>query len=186
LTAGHGRSYFEVKPASVNGEAALSGVIESVGRRGFDLVIVDTAAGLTDYAAEALRVCDYVLIPQQAEPLGIRSIPQILHAIQELRKQGRRLQVAGIVLTMVQSDQPESVEVARELRKIIPAQLLLESVVPRDPTFLRASGVGVPLGLLFKKPPAAALVFDQMAAELERKLKLDTAEEANEFTRLMD
>lgn len=186
LTSGQNQNFFATHASGVDGEAALKGVFERLDKRGFDVVVVDTAAGLTGYSGDALRVCDYVLIPQQAEPLAIRSIPQILQAIQTLRKEGRKLQVAGIVLTMIQSDQRESVEVARELRQIIPAQLLLESAVPRDPAFLKASGVGVPLGLLYKKPPAAALVFDQMAAELEHKLKLETADETNEFTRLMD
>jgi chromosome partitioning protein len=186
LTCGQNYNFFQAKPDGVDGEQALRGVLAGVERLGLDVVVIDSAAGLTGYSADALRVCDYVLIPQQAEPLGIRSIPQILQGIQELRRQGKSLKVAGIVLTMIQSDQPESVEVARELRNIIPAQLLLESAVPRDPAFLKASGVGVPLGLLFKKPPASALVFDQMAAELERKMKLESMEDANEFTRLMD
>lgn len=186
LTSGQNQSFFQLRPDGVNGEEALRGVLSRVDEIGFDVVIVDTAAGLSDYSADALRVCDYVLIPQQAEPLGIRSIPQILQGIQELRKQGKALKVAGIVLTMIQSDQAESVEVARELRNIIPSQLLLESAVPRDPAFLKASGVGVPLGLLFKKPPASALVFDQMAAELESKMKLEATEDADEYTRLMD
>lgn len=186
LTSGKSPDFFDLRPEGIVGEDALRSVLEGVEPRGFDVIIVDTAAGLSDYSADAMRVCDYVLIPQQAEPLGIRSIPQILHAIQQLRRQGRRIKVAGIILTMIQSDQPESVEVARELRSIIPSQLLLESAVPRDASFLKASGVGVPLGLLYKKPPAAALVFDQMAAELEAKMKLEALDEANEFTRLMD
>ena len=159
LTSGQNHSFFTLQPSSVDGEAALRGVLAAVEKRGFYVIIVDTAAGLTDYSADAMRVCDYVLIPQQAEPLGIRSIPQILQAVQELRKQGKKLKVAGIVLTMVQSDQAESVEVARELRNIIPSQLLLEAVVPRDAAFLKASGVGVPLGLLFKNPPGRSARF---------------------------
>jgi chromosome partitioning protein len=163
-------------------------VLDTAEDEGFDLVVIDTPAGLAEYAGDALRCCDYVLIPQQAEPLGIRSIPQILQAVQELRRGGCEIKVAGIVLTMVQSNQAESVEVARELRKLIPAQLLLESMVPRDPVFLKASGVGVPLGLLYKKPPASALVFDQMAAELEQKMHLEHEDDddADDFTRLMD
>ena len=187
LTAGKAPGFFEVQPEGTNGREALQKVLDAVEEDDFDLVVIDTPAGLSDYAGDSLRCADYVLIPQQAEPLGIRSIPQILQAIQELRRSGCEIKVAGIVLTMVQSDQAESVEVARELRKLIPAQLLLESMVPRDPVFLKASGVGVPLGLLYKKPPASALVFDQMAAELEQKMHLEHIEDdAEDFTRLMD
>jgi chromosome partitioning protein len=86
---------------------------------------------------------------------------------------------------VVQHGQHESTEVVRELRQIIPPKLLIESIVPRDPIFLKASGLGVPLGLIYAKPPAAALVFDQMAAELETRLKLKT-EDVPTTDRLMD
>jgi chromosome partitioning protein len=87
---------------------------------------------------------------------------------------------------MMQHGQRESAEVVRELRQIIPPRLLFECVVPRDPLFLRASGIGVPLGLLYNNPPAAALVFDQLAAELELRLKLTLDDDALLPTRLMD
>jgi len=187
LTSGQNHSFFQIQGDGVDGEAAMLAMLESIEPRGFDLVLIDTAAGLGDYSADALRVCDHVLIPQQAEPLGLRSLPQILKGIQQLRKQGKKLQVAGIVLTMVQADQKESAEVTREVRRIIPAKLLLDSMVPRKRAFLKASSVGVPLGLLYKKPPVAALVFDQMAAELETRMMLeDSDDEEEEYTRLMD
>ena len=145
-----------------------------------------TPAGLTGSSGDVLRLADSVLIPQQAEPLGIRSIPQMLQAIQFLRNHGSKLEVAGILMTMVQADLKESAEVVRELRALVPAQLLCQTSIPRDPVFLKASAAGVPLGLLHRNPPAAAHVFDQLAAELEPRLQLQAPDSANEYTRLMD
>lgn len=189
LTAGQPGGFFEEQhPDPEEGDEALRKVLADVAEENFDLVLFDTHAGLTGHTGSVLRVCDSVLIPQQAEPLGIRSIPQMLRAVRYLRERGAKLEIAGIVMTMVQQDHRESSEVVRELRSLIPPALLCSTVVPRDPVFLKAAAAGVPLGLLYRQPPSAAYVFDQLAAELEPRLSLTPpqAEHAYEFTKLMD
>jgi hypothetical protein len=47
--------------------------------------------------------------------------------------------------------------------------------------------VGVPVGLLYQQPPAVAHSFDQLAAELEPRLRLERARpNDHEHTKLMD
>ena len=189
LTAGREGSFFHLDSAAPPGWGeGFEQVLESVGPDGFDVVLVDTAAGLMGCGLEILKRSDYVLIPQQAEPLGVRSIPHILTAIAQLRRQGNRVQVAGVLMTMLQEKEEESVDVVRQLNEMLPPGLLLPNSIPRDVIFLKASGAGVPLGLLNERPPAAALAFDQLAVELEGRMKLEPAEEelANGVTRLMD
>ncbi len=187
LTAGQAHSFFQVAADGIDGVEAVREVLAQVGQRRFDLVLFDTPAGLTGLTSDILRLADFTLVPQQAEPLGLRSIPQILHALKYLRQQGARVELVGILLTMVQADQPEAQQVIHELRTILPPRLVLETAVPRDPIFLKASSAGVPLGLLYRNPPAAALLFDQLAAELESRMRLSTSTTtANEHTRLMD
>ncbi|MEM7147042.1 MAG: ParA family protein, partial [Verrucomicrobiota bacterium] len=159
---------------------------DKVGRIGFDLVIFDTAAGVFGYTAQVLRCVDYVLIPQQAEPLGVRSIPQILQMIAHLREDEAKLKVLGVLLTMMQADQAQCQEVARELREVLKGELLLNTDIPRDEVFLKASETGVPVGLLYRHPPESAVVFDRLAAEVESRMKLNSTNERNEYTRLMD
>lgn len=186
MPAGQLESLFEVRPPGEDGRPALQRMLHAFEENGLDIVLIDTPAGLTGCTGDVLRVADYALVPQQAEPLGVRSLPQMLTALQKLRQQGARLELAGILLTMMQNGQRESSEVGRELRQIIPPRLMFESVVPRDPLFLKASGLGVPLGLLYANPPAAAVVFDQLAAELEARLRLQGTHDAAIPTRLMD
>ena len=186
MPAGQLESFFDVKPPGTDGVAGIERILAACARRGIDIVLVDTPAGLTGYTGDVLRAVDYAIVPQQAEPLGVRSLPQMLQALQMLRQRGAKLELAGILLTMMQQGQHESAEVVRELRQIIPPRLLFESVIPRDPLFLRASGMGVPLGLLYANPPVAAVVFDQFAAELESRLRLRPADDALIPTRLMD
>lgn len=186
MPAGQLESFFDVRPPGEDGRPALQRMLNAFAESGLDIVLIDTPAGLTGYTGDVLRVVDFALVPQQAEPLGVRSLPQMLTALQKLRQQGAKLELAGILLTMMQNGQRESSEVGRELRQIIPPRLMFESVVPRDPLFLKASGLGVPLGLLYANPPASAVVFDQLAAELEARLRLKGTHDAAIPTRLMD
>jgi chromosome partitioning protein len=188
LTSGKPHGYFEAVQPGIDGAAAMRRVVDELrGRKQFDVVLIDTPAGLQGITGDVLRMADSVLIPQQAEPLGMRSIPQVLHAIQSLRAAGSPLEVAGILMTMVQNEQRESTDVIRELRALLPARLLLDTLIPRDPVFIKASAVGVPVGLLYQQPPAVAHSFDQLAAELEPRLRLERARpNDHEHTKLMD
>lgn len=187
MTAGRTASFFEATRPEVDAAEGLRRVVADVEKKGYDLVIIDTPAGMHGITGDVMKVADYVLIPQQAEPLGMRSIPQVLHAIQTLRAAGGKLEVAGILLTMVQHDQKESADVIRELRGLLPGRLMLDTLIPRDATYMKASAVGVPVALLYAQPPAAAHVFDQLAAELEPRLRLTrNLPQNDDYTRLMD
>jgi chromosome partitioning protein len=188
MTAGREGSFFHLDVSAPPGWGeGFEQILEGLEPEGFDLILVDTAAGLMGCGVELLKRSNYVLIPQQAEPLGVRSIPHILTAIAQMRREGSRVQVAGVLMTMLQEDEEESAGVLRQLRELLPGGLLLPNSIPRDPVFLKASGAGVPLGLLHARPPAAALAFDQLAVELEGRMKLEQVEEVSDgFTRLMD
>lgn len=252
LTAGQRESFYELGP-DLEGAEGVGKIFEDLERMGFDLMLVDTAAGVFGATAEILRLSDYVLIPQQAEPLGARSIPQILEVVADLRegasragsaRAGRaaalstsreaaapaaddrvtgtffrsppgsperlrddriasrlagekgipparrarasRLEVAGVLLTMTQKNKPECANVARELRGIASPGLVLETEIPRDDVFMKASVAGVPVALLYEKAPPAAVAFDQLAAELEERMKLGPVEGKREYSRLLD
>ena len=158
--------------------------------KSFDVVLVDTAAGVHGLTRELMALADHLILPLQAEPLSARTLPQMLRAASLLRKQngGAAPGIAGLLLTMVRPDDAVSEEVRREVRQMLPKELVFDAEIPRDHAFLKASRAGVPLGLLQRQPPASALNFDRLAAELEERLQWKTdPENANdEYTRLMD
>jgi len=187
LTAGRSNALFEALPRSgVSAEMRIERLFREIEEGGDEVAIVDTAAGVHGNTLELLRQADYAIIPQQAEPLGIRSIPLVLQTLADLRDEGNRLEVAGLLITMMQMEEPECLEVVRELRKLIPPEMFFQAAIPRSSDFLKASSYGVPLALLHRNPPAAALVFDQLAAELEVRARLVLKDEEIEFTRLVD
>ena len=174
LPAGNYRRY-EQTPVALDPVArrrrigAIFAELSAAGRD-FDLMLIDTAGGTHSVTGDVLWHSEQVIIPELAEPLGLRTLPQILHLMADLQAKQPPTQVLGIVPTMVQGDQPHSTGVVHKLRDILPAELLFDTVVPRDPVFLRASEHGVPLALLSQHPLPSALIFDQLAAEVEQRL----------------
>ncbi len=150
----------------------LRDMLRAAETAGFECVLIDTAAGLTGVTEQVLKVCDYVLLPQQSEPLAARSVPHLLETLARFRSEGSGAKVAGVLLSMVMSDSPVSLQVARELRQVLPAELMFKQSVPRLPSFLEAAAQGIPLALLRANPPPEALLFDQIAAELEERVGL--------------
>jgi chromosome partitioning protein len=138
----------------------------------YDIVVIDTPPGLSGPARGVLMSASHVVSPLQAEPLALRALPQLLEALTQLHAEGRRAKLAALVLMMVQSKNRVSMDTVLEAFQLFPNDLVIETVIPRDPVFLEASGKGVPVALLDRRPPPVAAVFDLLAAELEPRLDL--------------
>lgn len=150
--------------------ARVRAFLRSAAARGFDLCIIDTAAGLFGVTGDVIASSEAVMIPQQAEPLGIRSVPKLLEGLNRLRVMNPRLSVLGVCLTMVQNDLAESIEAAAALRQLLPPEMVFKTQIPRDGLFVRASARGLPVGVL-EDGAGAQIVFDSLRAEIEAKLK---------------
>lgn len=167
-------------------DGALFGRLFHETRDRFDLMLIDTPSGFGGATMGALRACQYVLCPVQAEPIAARSALRILDLIGTLREQGHALTLAGLLVTMVLGTQRTSRGVLEDLRRVLPADLLFGVSIPRDSAFLEASAIGVPVGLLSRRVPAVALAFDQLAAEFEVRAGLVPQERQDEPIALVD
>ncbi len=139
---------------------------------GIDCLIFDTAAGLNGMTESVLKASDYAIVPQQAEPLAVRSVPHLLETLARYRAEGARVTVAGLLMTLVMEDAAVSRQVVEELRGMLPASLLFPEDIPRRPIFLEASAHGVPVALCTRVPTAEAELFDRLAAEVEERTGL--------------
>lgn len=146
----------------------------------FEIVIIDTPSGFVGSTLGAMRAADQVLCPVQAEPVAARTMLRVFDVIGELRGEGSTVELAGFLLTMAQEESPTSSAIVDDLRAKVPDDLVMPMVVPRDHVFLEASGAGVPVGLLSRRPPPAALIFDQLAEELERRSPLRSRAEVTD------
>ena len=144
--------------------------IRGVAARGFDLCLIDTAAGLFGITGDVISSSDAIMIPQQAEPLGIRSVPKLLEGLNRLRVMNPRLKVLGVCLTMVQEELPESTQAATALRHLLPHEMVFDAQIPRDGLFITASARGLPVAAR-ENGGGAQQVCDALRAEIEAKLQ---------------
>jgi chromosome partitioning protein len=135
----------------------------------YDICIIDTAAGLFGATADVLSASNGVIVPQQAEPLGVRSVPKMLEALARMRVVNPQLQVLGVVLTMVKEELAESRESAEALRNLLPDEMVMQTVIPRDDIFVRASARGLPVGVMEEGADSLSN-FESLRAELERRI----------------
>lgn len=145
--------------------------MRAVAARGYEVCLVDTAAGLFGVTADVIASSDAVLIPQQSEPLGVRSVPKMLEGLGRIRMLNPKLVVLGVALTMVQHDLAESREAAQALRQLLPQSMVFQTSVPRDGIFVRASAKGLPVGVM-EDGSGAQAVFDSLRSEIETKWQL--------------
>ena len=144
--------------------------LRAIAARGFEVCIIDTAAGLFGITYDILACSDAVVIPQQAEPLGVRSLPKMLEGLGRIRVLNPRMNVLGVLLTMVQHDLAESREAANALRLLLPQEITFQTMIPRDSIFVRASAKGLPVGVM-EDGSGAQAVFDALRLEIEAKLE---------------
>lgn len=173
---------------------AIERIDESLRESGdFDLILYDTPTGITPAGEGLARTVDALLVPQQPGPLCLRSLPQILRMVASSRASSGdadRPRLAGFILSMTEPDDPSNLLDQREFRDLLPLELVLETVVPLHRDFREAARLGVPVAMLRERPSPSALIFDQLAAELESRLNLYEEEETplqdRDHARLVD
>ncbi len=172
LTVGHPPwAQIAAWSSSLAADGTISRVLRDVESR-YDLILVDTPAGLIGPTYGVLAAANYVIMPVQTEPLSIRTVPQLLEVVASLREGGKTVSLAAVILTMAQLREELSMSVVQEAWGLFPEGLVLDTHVPKDSLFVAASAKGVPVGLLHRRPPAVASAFNNIVAELESRLGL--------------
>ena len=99
----------------------------------YDLILIDCPPGIGLISTGALIASDYTIIPLQSEPLSLRTFPQLLHQLIDIKKNSNHsIEIAGILLTMVDANSTASQLVHEEVRKYFTEDLVFENAIPRD------------------------------------------------------
>lgn len=172
--------------------ARLEEVHRQLDQLDYDLVIYDTPTGVHPVTNTLSRLVDALLVPQQPGPPCLRTLPQVLRMIASARNASGddSPRLAGFLLGLTDPEDPSSLADQREFRDLLPIELVFETVIPMHRDFREAGRLGVPVAMLRERPSASALIFDQLAAELEKRLNLYDEEETpapdRDYARLVD
>jgi len=155
------------------------------GQNDYDLVLFDTPAGLGGMTRVVLETVDHVVAVVQCEPLALRALPRLLELLAQLRETGSACSLLGVASNMGSFRDPVMLACLEELWALY-RDHVFETAIPRDSVFLEASRAGVPLGLLSRRPPPAAAVFDGLVAEIEGRLGVEQGGSDDGPIRLVD
>jgi chromosome partitioning protein len=153
--------------------------------RDHDLVIFDTPAGIGGMTRLVLESVEHVIAVAQCEPLSLRALPRLLELLARLREAGGGAGLLGVVGNMSSFRDPVVLASLEEVWSLYRDQVF-DTAIPRDSAFLQASRAGVPLGLLSRRPPAVAAVFDTLVAEIEERLGVGEGGDDDGPIRLVD
>ncbi|WP_269846211.1 ParA family protein [Falsiroseomonas bella] len=134
----------------------------------FDFVFLDCPPSLGLLTLNALVAADGVIVPLQTEFFALEGISQITRTIDRVRRAlNPRLQLDGIVLTMVDRRNNLSELVAADVRGFFKDKVF-ETVIPRNVRISESPSHGLPVLLYdFRSPGAQAHL--RLAAEFLKR-----------------
>jgi chromosome partitioning protein len=155
----------EVELATVAGrERRLSEIIRAA-RDDYGFILIDTPPSLGLLTLNALVAADSVLVPMQCEYYALEGLSALLGTIGRVRKElNPRLKIEGVVLTMFDTRNRLSQEIAREVEKHLPAEIF-QAVIPRNVRVSESPSHGLAV-LEYDPKSAGAEAYRGLAAEL--------------------
>lgn len=140
---------------------------------GYDLVMVDTAAGLMDMTELMILNSDFLMVPEQAEPLSVRSLPHMMQSLQRIKQvHAAKFKLLGIILTMAQSKVSVTQKIHSELYGLL-GKMLMPWMIERDLSFLEASHYAVPVELVRGVSSECVAVFQNLAQFLVEQMSIE-------------
>jgi len=136
---------------------------------GFDHIIIDCAPSLGLLTLNALVAAHSVLVPLQAEFFALEGLSQLLGTIERVRSGlNPRLQLLGIVLTMVDRRNRLSEQVSADVRAVMGARVF-ETSIPRNVRLSEAPSHGLP-GLIYDSRCAGSEAYMALASEVMARI----------------
>jgi chromosome partitioning protein len=133
----------------------------------YDYILIDTPPSLGLLTLNALVAANSVIVPIQCEYYALEGLSALLRTISQVRDTlNPKLTVRGILLTMFDSRNRLSHEVAGEIRRHFPNQVF-HSVIPRNVRISESPSHGLSV-LEYESKSAGAQSYRALAAELDQ------------------
>src|SRR5919204_1105686 len=127
-----------------DGERYLSEALAGASQA-YSFVFVDCPPSLGPLTVNALAAADRVLVPVQAEYYALEGLAQLVGSVELVRSRlNPRLELAGVLLTMVDRRTRLSADVTDEVRRHFGA-LVFRASVPRSVRIAEAPSHGLPV-----------------------------------------
>lgn len=137
-------------------------------RERWTTILVDCPPSLGLVTLNALVAVDAILVPLQAEFLALEGIGALSNTVARIKKSlNPRLQIAGVVLTMVDRRMTLSQQVEADVRAHF-GELVFGTTIPRNVRIAEAPSHGLPV-LIYDNACAGAQAYILLASEFIRR-----------------
>jgi len=167
LPCNHGLVRAEEELARVERpERVLDQILARVRNR-YDFVVVDCLPGAGLLSTNALTAADYAIVPVQAEYLAMQGLAYLLQYVAHIRASyNPRLQILGVLMTMVDLRTLHSREVLEAIRKVFQTQIrVFYSMVKVDVKLRESSKAGQSI-LDYAPSSKGAMAYRSLAQEV--------------------
>jgi chromosome partitioning protein len=131
----------------------------------YAFVFLDCPPSLGPLTVNALAAADRLLVPVQAEYYALEGLSQLLRSVELVRQRlNPRLEVAGVLLTMVDRRTRLASQVEEEVRRHL-GNLVFRTTVPRSVRLAEAPSHGLP-AIAYDRASAGAQAYWNVAMEL--------------------
>ncbi|WP_323760794.1 ParA family protein [Maricaulis sp.] len=141
-----------------------------------DYILIDCPPSLNVLTVNSLTAADSILVPLQCEFFALEGLSQLLKTVERVRGHlNSRLDIQGVVLTMYDSRNNLSAEVAADVREHF-GDKVYKTVIPRNVRVSEAPSVGKPV-LLYDLHCSGSQAYISLAKEIvqqERKRRRET------------
>lgn len=128
-----------------NAQQKFTRLKQALDRNSYDFVIIDCPPSLSLLTVNALIAAEFVLLPVQAEFYALEGLGQLLETMKLVRKVNPKLELLGVVVTMMNSRTTLSSQVHAEVLKHFPGKVF-NTVIPRNVRLAEAPSHGLPVG----------------------------------------
>ena len=157
-----------------DGESYLRQSLEGA-REEYEFIFLDCPPSLGPLTVNALAAADQVLVPVQAEYYALEGLSQLVKSVELVQARlNPRLQIGGVLLTMLDGRTKLSAEVVDEVRRHF-GDRVFRTTIPRSVRLAEAPSHGLPV-IAYDRRSAGADAYWRAANELvERRAAVAVA-----------
>jgi len=145
-------------------EFRLAEALKSVRDR-YEVILVDCPPSLGLLTVNGLTAADEVIIPLQCEYYALEGLSSLMETVNLIRKRlNPKLALAGILLTMFDTRNSLSHQVADEVRRHFPSQVY-QTVIPRNVRISESPSHGLPV-VMYDPASRGAQAYTELAREI--------------------
>jgi len=149
---------------AANRERRLQKVIQAI-EADYEFIIIDAPPSLNLLTINTLTAASSVIVPVQCEYFSLQGVAELLNTIKLVQSNlNTNLKIEGALLTMYDTRNSLSKQVAEEVRQNFPGKVF-NSIIPRNVKLAEAPSHGKPI-LLYDIQSAGSQAYMKLAEEI--------------------